>query len=115
VLPSLVAAVVVAGLLLSVAMYNIFSGDAITSRVTSYRISSDSEVSISFEVTKQSDEQAVCIVRARSRDGREVGRAEVAIPAGNNGQDTVAVTYKLATSKRAVAPEVYGCAPNKSG
>jgi hypothetical protein len=115
VLPSLVAAVVIAGLLLSVAMYNIYSGDAINSRVTSFRISSDSEVSISFEVTKQSGEEAICIVRARSRDGREVGRAEVAIPVSKNGKDTVAVTYKLATSKRAVAPEVYGCAPSKSG
>ena len=111
VLPSLVTAVVALGLLLSFVMYDTFADDKITSRVTSYRITSDTEVSLTFEVTTNDGEAALCIVRARSRDGREVGRAEVPVPAAREGQATVAVTYSLATSKRAVAPEVYGCGP----
>jgi len=115
VLPSLVTGVVIAGLLLSFAMYDVYAGDRIKSQVTSFRIVSDSEVSISFEVTKDPGEDVTCIVRARSRDGREVGRAEVPIPDNAGGRDTVPVTYTLATSKLAVAPEVYGCGPGRPG
>ncbi len=109
VVPVLVVGVVAVGLLLSWQLYQNYAADRITSQVTRYRIVSDSQVTISFDVVKDGDEAATCIVRARSRDGREVGRAEVTVPAGKR----VAVTYTLATSARAVAPEVYGCGPAK--
>jgi hypothetical protein len=111
VLPLLVAGVVTAGLGLSWQMYRNYAADRITSQVTAFSIISDSAVKLSFEVVKDPGQRATCIVRARSRDGREVGRAEVSVPAGASGEKTVLVTYTLATSKRAVAPEVYGCAP----
>jgi len=110
-LPVLVTGVVAVGLLLSWTMYRNYAADRITSEVTAYRIVSDSQVTISFNVVKDGGKPATCIVRARSRDGREVGRAEVPIPAGARDQKSVAVTYTLATSRRAIAPEVYGCAP----
>jgi hypothetical protein len=113
VLPALVTGVVAVGLLLSWQLYRTYAADRITSQVTRYSIVSDSMVTISFEVRKGGGEPATCIVRARSRDGQEVGRAEVEVPAGAKDQRSVAVTYTLATSKRAVAPEVYGCAPGR--
>lgn len=113
VLPLLVAGVVAIGALLSWQLYRNYAGDAITSRVTAYTIVSDSEVRITFEVIKDGGEPATCIVRARSRDGEEVGRAEVPVPAGEQGRRSTVLTYTLATSKRAVAPEVYGCAPGE--
>jgi Domain of unknown function (DUF4307) len=111
VLPLLVVGVVAVGLGLSWQMYRNYAADRITSQVTAFSIVSDSAVKLSFQVVKDPGQRATCIVRARSRDGREVGRAEVPVPAGASGEKTVLVTYTLATSKRAVAPEVYGCAP----
>jgi hypothetical protein len=99
------------GLLLSLQLYRNYAADRITTQVVRFSIVSESQVTITFNVVKDGGQAATCIVRARSRDGREVGRAEVPVPAGAKGQKSVAVTYTLATSKRAVAPEVYGCAP----
>lgn len=113
VLPLLVAGVVAIGLVLSWQLYRNYAADRINARVTAFRIVSDSEVLISFEVFKDGGEPATCIVRARSRDGEEVGRAEVPVPAGERGDNSVIVRYTLATSARAVAPEVYGCAPGE--
>jgi hypothetical protein len=115
VLPLLVAGVVVAGLLLAWSLYRTYAGDGIHGQVTAFRIASDSQVIITFEVVGAGAEPAKCTVRARSRDGREVGRAEVPVPtgaepAGRKGRDPVVVTYPLATTGRAVTGELVGCA-----
>lgn len=111
VLPLLITLVVAAGLLVSWSLYRNYVGDTIQSQVTRFQVRSDAEITITFQVVKDGGEPATCIVRARSEDGQEVGRAEVGVPAGRPGQDSAVVTYTLATSGRAVTGEVYGCAP----
>jgi hypothetical protein len=111
VLPLLITLVVAVGLLVSWSLYRNYVGDTIQSQVTKFQVRSDAEITITFQVVKDGGEPATCIVRARSEDGQEVGRAEVGVPAGRPGQDSAVVTYTLATSGRAVTGEVYGCAP----
>jgi hypothetical protein len=69
----------------------------------------DRQVRVVFEVVKPSGEGARCVVRARSRDGAEVGRETVEVPAGRPGDKSVIVTHVLATSARPVTGEVAGC------
>ncbi|MGH3870011.1 MAG: DUF4307 domain-containing protein [Pseudonocardiaceae bacterium] len=49
---------------------------------------------------------AVCIVRARSRDGEETGRKEVYVPAATG---PIVLTTVVRTSRPAVTADVFGC------
>lgn len=111
--PLLVVGVVLAGLAVSWRMYDTYQGDKIQSQVTKFRQVSASQIAIEFQVVTSAGEAATCILRARSEDGQEVGRAEVPVPASESGNRSVVVTYTLATSERAVTGEVYGCAPGR--
>jgi hypothetical protein len=108
VLPLLVAAVLAAGLLVTLQLYRTRVADQVHAGVTTFSVRSDRAVRVSFEVSKESGEKVVCIVRARGKDGSEVGRAEVPVPI-EHGDDSVEVTYTLTTRKRAVTGEVQGC------
>jgi hypothetical protein len=110
-IPLLASAVVGAGLFVAWSMYRTYTADSIQSRVTRFDSVTDSSIRVTFEVIKDGGEPATCVVRARSRDGREVGRAEVPVPAGERGGHAVTVTYTLATSQRPVTGEVQRCAP----
>jgi hypothetical protein len=65
-------------------------------------------VVITFEVTRPAGRAVSCVVRARSRDGAEVGRAVVPVPA-SGGNGSVVVTHALPTRARPVTGEVEGC------
>jgi hypothetical protein len=79
----------------------------VEAKQTAFQVLGDSSVEITFEVVRQTPEQAVvCIVRARSEDGDESGRREVLVPAGAG---TVYETTVLKTSKVPVTGEVFGC------
>ncbi|QSB13951.1 DUF4307 domain-containing protein [Natronosporangium hydrolyticum] len=69
----------------------------------------DEQVVVEFSVVVPPGETAVCAVRARSRDGAEVGRDEVRIPAGDEARPQV--VHRLATSDRPVTGEVQRCWP----
>jgi hypothetical protein len=71
----------------------------------------DRQVRVVFEVVKPSGQGASCVVRARSRDGAEVGRQTVEVPAGRPGDKSVIVTHVLPTTARPVTGEVAGCGP----
>ena len=56
---------------------------------------------------KDPSRAAVCIVRARSVDGAEVGRREVYIAPSESG--TVQIDTTIETTARPAVGEVYGC------
>jgi len=88
-------------------LYSAYSADAIGVRVTAFSVESQYRVHVQFRLTKHPDSAVTCIVRARSRDGIEVGRADVVVPAG--GSRTT--SYVLTTWKKAVTGEVLRCIP----
>lgn len=64
-------------------------------------------VSLRFEVVREDPAHpAVCIVRARSRDGDETGRKEVYVPPAAG---PVELTTVIRTSRPPVTADVYGC------
>jgi hypothetical protein len=67
----------------------------------------DTSVTVHFQVSRPDGQAAVCTVKGHTRDGVEVGSAEVGVPAGGTGE----VTYTLKTSQRAMTGEVPGCGP----
>jgi hypothetical protein len=82
---------------------------AVHYQVLRYDQVTDRQVRVVFEVVKPSGEPAQCVVRARSRDGTEVGREVVDVPAGHEGDKSVIVTHVLITTARPVTGEVTGC------
>jgi hypothetical protein len=91
-------------LALTVALYLRYGDPAYGAEVVSYTPITDDRMEIRFRVRLPDGEGATCAVRARSRDGAVVGRAEVPVPAGRTE-----VTYRLATTGRAFVGEVTRC------
>lgn len=105
---ALVALVVLVGLGVAYYAYSKFSVKPIEGSQLSFDIVDDSTMSIRFSVTRQDPEQpAVCIVRARSRDGSETGRREIYIPQSASG--SVELTTEVKTSSPPAVGDVYGC------
>jgi hypothetical protein len=64
-------------------------------------------VELSLSVTRDDPSRpAVCIVRARSRDGEETGRKEVYVPPAAG---PIVLTTIVRTSRPPVTADVYGC------
>jgi hypothetical protein len=72
---------------------------------------SDSSLTVHFTVSLPAGQGARCTVAGHTRDGHEVGRAEIDVPANGPSGTSADVTYTLATSARAVTGEVPGCGP----
>ncbi|HEX6870013.1 MAG TPA: DUF4307 domain-containing protein [Micromonosporaceae bacterium] len=109
----LAAVVVLAGLAIAVKLYRQYTLSPYQVHITSVTNLTDSEVTVTFEVTVPEGSPAVCTVLAHTRDGELVGRAEVPVPAPPAGRRTAKVTYTLATTKRPVTGEVPGCGPTR--
>jgi hypothetical protein len=92
------------GLLLAVVLYQRYGAPDYRPQVVNFQTAGD-HVTMRFQVHKPSGDPVTCHVRARNRDGIEVGAADVAVPAGK----TVTVTYTLATSGPPVSAEVPAC------
>ncbi|MFD7655197.1 DUF4307 domain-containing protein [Actinosynnema sp. NPDC059797] len=104
---SLAVIAVLVGAVVAWVGYRNLGTKPVEAKQTAFEVLGDSSVEITFEVVRQTPEQAVvCIVRARSEDGDEAGRREVLVPAG---ADTVRETTVLKTSKPPVTGEVFGC------
>jgi hypothetical protein len=69
---------------------------------------SDEQVTVQFSVVVPDGEVAICAVRARARDGSEVGREEVRV-APPPGVTRPVVVHRLATTARPVTGEVQRC------
>jgi hypothetical protein len=72
---------------------------------------SDSSFTVHFTVGTPAGQGARCTVVGHTRDGHEVGRADVDVPPKGPTDTSVDVTYTLATTARAVIGEVQGCGP----
>ena len=104
---ALLAVAVAAGALIAFVGYRNLGTKPIEAKQTAFIILGDDTVKVSFEVSRDQPERpAVCIIRARSKDGDEGGRREVLVPPGNS---VVVETTVLRTSKPPVTGEVFGC------
>jgi hypothetical protein len=83
---------------------------AVTSSLRAYDVVSDEQVDVTFLVRRADPNTPVtCILRARDREGREVGRLTVEV---RTGSTEVVQTESLATSGRAILGEVQECRPS---
>jgi hypothetical protein len=71
----------------------------------------DTSFTVRFTVSQPAGKAARCTVVGHSRDGREVGRGEVEVPAAGPSDTSTPVTFTLTTTARAVIGEVPGCGP----
>ena len=106
---ALLAALVVAGSLgLAWLGYRNLGDPPIEGHVLDWKAAAPGRLSVRFAVQRDHPERAaVCVLRARSRDGAEVGRTQVAVPPA--GPRDMAVTSDVAVTGTAVIAEVYSC------
>lgn len=104
----LLVVVVAVGAALSVRLYRQYGDPAYDAQVLRYTDVTDSQVLVEFRVTVPDGGSAICVVRARSRDGAEVGKAEVRVDAPPGVTHPV-TRYLLATSARPINGEVVRC------
>lgn len=83
-------------------------GRAYDPRVERFYDVTDEHVVVEFSVRVPEGETAVCAVRARDRDGAEVGREEVRVDPPT-GDIYARVEHRLATTQRPVTGEVQRC------
>lgn len=108
VLALLIAAMLAASSLVMIRLYRLYGDPNYDAEVITYTDITDSQVVVDFRVTVPAGSSAICLLRARSRDGAEVGRAEVRIDAAP-GQKHPLTSYRLPTSGRALIGEVVRC------
>jgi hypothetical protein len=108
VVAALAAGVVVAGVILAIVASQRLGAQDVEGELGAYRIIDDRTVEVTVSVTREDPSRpAVCIVRARSYDGDEVGRREVLVAPST--AKTVQVTTIVKTSEPPVVGDVYGC------
>ncbi len=102
-------AALIAGSAIAWKLYSTYSADVIGVHVTAFSVVSEHQVHVQFQLTEDPSSAVTCIVRARSRDGTEVGRANVVVPADGSR----ITSYILTTRKKAVTGEVLRCTPGE--
>lgn len=108
-LAALLAVVLVALLgLVSVRLYRQYGDPNYQAQVITYTDITDTQVLVNFRVTVPDGGSAVCVLRARDRDGAEVAREEVTVTAPP-GERHVTTVHRLATSARPFIGEVLRC------
>jgi hypothetical protein len=88
-----------------VRLYDVFGNEEFTPLLLSESERTADHVTIRFEVRSDGSRPAVCVVRARAKDGLVVGVADVPVPAG----ERVKVDYTLSTSQRAFVVDIPSC------
>ncbi|HEX7745583.1 MAG TPA: DUF4307 domain-containing protein [Micromonosporaceae bacterium] len=106
----LVVAVLAVTSLVAVRLYRMYGDPVYRADVITYTDATDTQLVVTFRVTLPPGGAANCVLRARARDGAEVGRAEVRVDAPP-GQTQVTTSHRLATSRRAFVGEVLRCRP----
>ncbi|TRW78390.1 DUF4307 domain-containing protein [Mycolicibacterium sp. 018/SC-01/001] len=101
-------AVVALGVAVAAVAFSRLGSPEVKGELSGYRVVDDRTVEVTASVTRDDPSRpVVCIVRARSYDGDEVGRRELLVPPSATG--TVQVTTRVTTSRPAVVGDVYGC------
>jgi Domain of unknown function (DUF4307) len=96
------------GVAVAVLGYRRLGTGAVQGTLGGYRIVDDETVSVTFTVTRTDPSRpAVCILRARSKDGSETGRREILVAPST--QKSVQVTAIVKASRPPVMGDVYGC------
>lgn len=104
----LAAVVVVAGVIIAIVGSQRLGSQEVEGELGAYRLIDDRTVEVTVSVTRKDPSRpAVCIVRARSKDGSETGRREILVPPSQ--QATVQVTTEIEASRPPVIGDVYGC------
>ena len=96
------------GLAFAVALFRVLGPD--TSAATQARgfdVTSDTSVTVEFELAREPGRPATCVVRARGATGLEVGRRQFDVPPVQ--QRSIVVREPLPTTERAVTGELVGC------
>lgn len=104
----LLVVVIAVGAALAVRLYRQYGDPNYDAQVLRYSDITDTQVMIEFRVTVPAGGEAICVVRARSRDGAEVGKAEVRVDAAP-GESRPITRYLLATTARPINGEVVRC------
>jgi hypothetical protein len=95
------------GLAVAVIGYRNLGTTPIQAQTLNFTLLPDNAVQLRFSVVRDNPAQpAVCIVRARSRDGEETGRKEVYVPAAAG---SVVLSTVVHASRPPVVADVYGC------
>jgi hypothetical protein len=105
-----IAAAVVVGALIAVAVYALYerhNEGRLPYEVRGYEVLSDTAVRVSFEVSLARGERGECKLRARGRTGEDVGEAVIPVGPGRGG--ALVTSYELPTTSRASTGEVVGC------
>jgi hypothetical protein len=103
--------VVVAGVLIALKLYRQYAEAPYQVTIVGVSGLTDHSVTVTFDVTVPPGGGATCTVLAHTREGEEVGRALVSVPAADRGTTVVRVAYTLVTTKQPVTGEVPGCGP----
>jgi hypothetical protein len=99
---------VAAGVAVAAIAYQRFEVTAVEGDIGAFDVLDDQTVSVTISVTRNDPAiPAVCIVRARSRDGAETGRREILIEPSE--AKTVQVTANVASYRRPFVGDIYGC------
>ena len=91
------------------ALLSRMGGNQVGGKVRGYDVRSDAEVVIDLQVSKSAGKPAYCVIRARGRDGAEVGRDIAVVDAVGTPGRTARGSFPLATTARAVSGEVGAC------
>jgi hypothetical protein len=95
------------GLVVAVIGYRNLGSPPIQGEAVSFTLLPGNAVALQLRVVRDDPARAaVCIVRARSRDGAETGRKEVYVPPAAG---PVMLSTTVHTSRPPVAADVYGC------
>jgi len=104
---ALAAVAVLAGLGVAYLGYRNLGDPPISGSVLGFEVVSPGRVTVRFAVQRDHPERAAdCVLRARARDGTEVGRLDVAVPPG---PADVARSVELHTSGPIMIAEVLSC------
>ncbi|TDB74635.1 DUF4307 domain-containing protein [Micromonospora sp. KC723] len=103
---------VLAGVLVLAAtrLYARYGDPNYDAQMITYAEITDTGVRVDFRVTLPAGGSAVCLLRARSHDGAEVGRDEVPVTAAP-GERHLTVRHRITTTGRPFIGEVVRCRP----
>lgn len=104
--PAALTALGLAFLALVVVLGLRLSNPAIDAGVLSYETVSDERMTIGYEVQRRETSPATCVLRARAKDGFDVGYAVVEL---EPAQGRTNHTFEMRTAYRALVGELVGC------
>lgn len=106
--------IVAAGVALALVAYQRLGTGEVKGDLGGYRLVGADSVEVTVSVTRKDPSRpVVCIIRARSIDGAEIGRREVLVPPSTAA--TVQVSAVVKATRQPVVGDVYGCGTDVPG